>query len=242
MPLAAVTYDCWSTLLRDYDEAAARAYRSAALATELGLSDDEAAELLTRAWHEHDRAWRQQMSFGAGRIAEWCLEQSGVRDPVVVARLTKTFEETTHEVGVAAVDGSVETLSALRATGVRTALVCDTGFTPGRVLRRLLDRVGLLDLLEAFAFSDEVGVPKPSPRMFAAALEALGARPDDAVHVGDLRRTDVAGAQAFGMRAARFTGVHDDESDGPTGDWVIASHPELLEHLGIPAFPASGAG
>ena len=53
-------------------------------------------------------------------------------------------------------------------------------------------------------------MPKPHAPMFVAALEATGARPGDAVHIGDLRRTDVAGARAAGMAAVRFAGVHDD--------------------------------
>ena len=58
---------------------------------------------------------------------------------------------------------------------------------------------GLLEVLEITVFSDEAGVPKPHPRIFAHTLEALGVAPDATVHVGDLRRTDVAGARAAGM-------------------------------------------
>src|SRR5207249_2916452 len=73
----------------------------------------------------------------------------------------------------------------------------------------------------ALVFSDEVGVYKPDPRIFQAALGALGAEPSEAAHVGDLRFTDVAGARAVGMRAIRFSGGRDDEADGPEADVVI---------------------
>jgi putative hydrolase of the HAD superfamily len=114
---------------------------------------------------------------------------------------------------------------------VKTALICDTGFSPGRMVRKLLDSVGLLALLDAQVFSDEIGVPKPSPAMFRAALDAVGANPRDAVHVGDLRRTDVDGARRMGMIAVRYAGEYDDQAELPDGDLVIRRHDELLDRI-----------
>ena len=104
--------------------------------------------------------------------------------------------------------GVAEALEALHRAAIPTALICDTGFTPSWVVREAL-RMHHLWLDHSF-FSDEVGAPKPYPPMFLAALEATGAEPAEAVHIGDLRRTDVAGARAAGMAAVRFAGVHDD--------------------------------
>ena len=89
-------------------------------------------------------------------------------------------------------------LEALSERGLRLGIVCDVGFTGGELLRDFLDREGLLEHFSGWAFSDEVGHYKPSPQIFEAALAALGAQPDEAVHVGDLRRTDIAGARRSG--------------------------------------------
>jgi FMN phosphatase YigB (HAD superfamily) len=121
----------------------------------------------------------------------------------------------------------------LEAAGIGLGLVCDTGFTPGRVVRRLLRDEGLLDFLEVLCFSDEVGVPKPGNEIFAKALAELGVRPPEAIHVGDLRRTDIAGAHDIGMHAARFRGVHDDRSGGAEADMVFDRHEQILEALGL---------
>ncbi len=80
-------------------------------------------------------------------------------------------------------------------------------------------------------FSDEAGVPKPNPRVFQAALEPLGVTPGDAVHVGDLRRSDIAGARGVGMGSIRIRAVNDDRSDHPEADAVADSHRHLLEIL-----------
>ncbi len=231
--IRAVTYDCWGTLLKDRDWEGAMHKRIGALRRFVDLDGPAAQALLEEAWMKHDEAWKQVETFGPGRMAAYCLEARGVYDDDLIAELTREFEEASLEAGVVAVEGARATLESLAEGGVRRALVCDTGFTPGRVVRRLLEEQGLGDLLEAHCFSDEVGVPKPGNEIFAKALAELGVRPPEAVHVGDLRRTDIAGAHDFGMHAVRFRGVHDDRTDAPEAGNVIDRHEQLLEILGL---------
>lgn len=207
--------------------------RAGALRRFIELDDHEAHALLEEAWARHDDAWKQIETFGPGRMAAYCLEARGISDDESIAQLTEDFEEASLKRGVEAVDGAGETLAALQKANIRLALVCDTGFTPGRVVRRLLDDAGFLPYLEVLCFSDEVGVPKPGNDIFAKALAEMGVRPHEAIHVGDLRRTDIAGARDIGMRAARFRGVHDDKSDAPEAEIVLDHHPQLLEVLGL---------
>jgi len=103
------------------------------------------------------------------------------------------------------------------------------------VLREHLIRRGLLPLFDHWSFSDEVGAYKPSPVIFEHALEGLGGpEPERVAHVGDLRRTDVAGALGMGMTAVRYTGVFDDDSaDLPEGHHVVADHADLPAVLGF---------
>ena len=51
--------------------------------------------------------------------------------------------------------------------------------------------------------------------------------------MGDLRRTDVAGARALGMRSVRIRARHDDTSELPDADHVVDSHAELAALLGV---------
>ncbi|MBA3430929.1 MAG: HAD family hydrolase [Actinobacteria bacterium] len=230
--IRAVTYDCWATLLKDHDFDKAMGARAAALADALDLPRAEADTLLNEAWSRHDEAWKQVETFGPGRMAAYCLEARGIFDDEAIASLTQKFEEASLEGGVDAVEGAAETLQALERAGFRRGLICDTGFTPGRVVRRLLENLGLASYLEVMCFSDEVGVPKPGGEIYAKALADLGVRPPEAVHVGDLRRTDIAGARDMGMHAARFRGVHDDRTDASDAQTVIDRHEQILEVVG----------
>jgi HAD superfamily hydrolase (TIGR01509 family) len=60
--------------------------------------------------------------------------------------------------------------------------------------------LGMTDLVDALITSEDVGVPKPDPRIFEVALQRLGARPEQAVLVGDNWGADVLGALAVGIR------------------------------------------
>lgn len=64
----------------------------------------------------------------------------------------------------------------------------------------VLTRMGLAPLFDTIVDSHVVGVEKPDPRIFEIALERMGARPEDAVYVGDIFHIDVVGARNAGIR------------------------------------------
>lgn len=235
----AVTFDCWNTLLREEDWHEAHQRRVDALlhaARETGarVEGAEASAAFDRAWQRHMDLWVAGQATGAREVAGWAMHAlgalaHGARFELLVAH----FENASHSSRVVPLDGAVETVSALARAGVPQALICDTGLTPGRVVREHLARLGLLGGLRAQLFSDEVGVPKPDARIFRAALGALGIEAAGAVHVGDLLRTDVAGARGVGMHSVRLRAVHDDPSALPEADAVVSSHAELIALLGV---------
>ncbi|HEX4578663.1 MAG TPA: HAD family hydrolase [Candidatus Dormibacteraeota bacterium] len=91
-------------------------------------------------------------------------------------------------------------LATLRSAGLRLGVCSNAAYAPAS-MRDQLRHVGIGDLVDAAVFSSEVGWRKPSPRIFSAALVALGATPDTTVFVGDRLREDVGGAHGAGMRA-----------------------------------------
>lgn len=233
----AVTFDCWGTLLYDRDPQVAVARRLKLLMEAAGIGEDRARDLLDRAWHAHYESWVGGTQFGARGMAAFCARETGLGSDRCAA-LEAAFEDAATHGPVDALPGARDALKMLRDAGIRTALVCDTGFTPGRIVRDFLKRHGLLDYLEFLAFSNEVGVPKPSPKIFLAALEAIDTPPQHAVHVGDLRRTDVAGAHGVGMKAIQITGRFQvrgaepsDVHSGPEPDAAISSYDELAAAL-----------
>ena len=86
-----------------------------------------------------------------------------------------------------------------------------------------LEEAGLLGLVDGTVSSAVAGAAKPAPAVFMRALEIAGARPDEALHVGDSLDGDVEGARAVGVRAVLV--VRDGEP--PARVEVIRSLAEL---------------
>jgi putative hydrolase of the HAD superfamily len=121
----------------------------------------------------------------------------------------------------------VSTLLPRLAQRYRLAVICDTGLSPGWLLRERIEAYGLLDCFDHLTFSDELGVSKPHPDAFLTTLARLDVAPEGAVHIGDYPRTDIAGAQGVGMRAIRFTGSYDRPDETIQADAAITSYSEL---------------
>ncbi|MBN1218967.1 MAG: HAD family hydrolase [Anaerolineae bacterium] len=129
----------------------------------------------------------------------------------------------------------IKTVLPHLANYYKLAIISDTGLTPGRVLRQVLQKDKLNTCFSHFTFSDETGRSKPHAQVFLATLQALDVKPSEAVHVGDLLRTDIAGAQNVGMRAVQYVGVSWDKNLSSSvlfePDKVIQNHAELIPLL-----------
>ena len=100
---------------------------------------------------------------------------------------------------------AASTLEALRAAGIRTAMLSNTHW-PREYHERFLERDGLAHLLDARVYTCELDYMKPHPAAFEAALAAVGVSdPARAVFVGDRPWDDIFGAQRAGLRTALRT-------------------------------------
>ncbi|MBW3589831.1 MAG: HAD family hydrolase [Actinobacteria bacterium] len=240
-PPAAVTFDCWGTLINDLSWEGAVEARVASLVEiaagrDVDLEAERARELIEGSWQQHVQAWRKGELYGPQGASRWCLTQLGIDDQALADELAEAIGTSTSRLGTRVIEGAPDALRAVRDAGIPTALICDTGFTPGSQVRKFLAEHGLE--LDHYFFSDEVGAPKPYPVIFEAALKATGADAEKSIHIGDLRRTDVAGARGVGMATIRFTGVHDDgwdteESQGEEADAVLKGWSELPGLIGL---------
>jgi HAD superfamily hydrolase (TIGR01509 family) len=77
-------------------------------------------------------------------------------------------------------------LAAIHDLGVTIVLVSDIHFD----VRPTLAAQGIGELIDAYVLSFEHGVQKPDPRIFAIALEAVGAEPEETLMVGDRASSD----------------------------------------------------
>ncbi|HET8956057.1 MAG TPA: HAD family hydrolase [Solirubrobacterales bacterium] len=232
--IAAVTFDFWNTIARvptgAMTEARQRGIAAALRSSEVEVEADLMLDALRQVGLDWERAWAQGRHLPPHEAAADLVRHLGV-EGAAREMVAEAFLGAGREVELELAPGIGPALEALAEREIRLGIVCDVGFSGGELLRELLDREGLLAHFSGWAFSDEVGHYKPAPEIFEAALAALGAEPGEAMHVGDLRRTDVAGAAAHGMRTVRYRGMNDEgEADsGPEAEFVLDSHAELFE-------------
>lgn len=232
--ITAVTFDFWNTIAQVPPGAMVEARRRAVAAACDGCEADVEPQLLVTALEEVRLRWERSWSAGTHlhprEGAELLVDALGLAE-AARASVAEAFLGAINDAPLEVSPGIEPCLEELGRRGIRLGIVCDAGFSGGVLLRGLLEREGLLRHFRGWGFSDEVGHYKPSPEIFEAALGALGARPGEAMHVGDLRRTDIAGAAALGMRTVRYRGMHDDTD--PAGEveaeFVVDNHLDLPE-------------
>jgi FMN phosphatase YigB (HAD superfamily) len=234
----AVTFDFWNTVMWE-EPGSLRQRRLEVWPEALGRDglDPVALEDAHDAAHRaYEEAWREGRQFTVKHAAELVADRLPELPEDAREVLVEGFCEAGRRAAVHASDGVRDCLEELKSNGVRLGIVCDIGLTPAYVVRELLARHELLDLFDDTAFSDEVGHYKPDRRIFEHALANLGgAAPERSAHVGDRRRTDVAGAQAIGMTAVRYRAVYDDPDNGPEADHVVDALAEIPALLGAGA-------
>jgi HAD superfamily hydrolase (TIGR01509 family) len=126
------------------------------------------------------------------------LEAAGVApDPELVRELTRQEQE--HLVrGVHLYDDVLPTLRALRARGVKTALVSNCSHST----RPVVDRLGLQASFDRVILSFEVRVMKPDAAIYQVALAQLGGvEASRAIFIDDQTQY-CDGAAAVGMATA----------------------------------------
>ncbi len=124
--------------------------------------------------------------------------------------------------------GAVSLLNSLK--GKAKLGIITNGFTALQQIR--LERTGLRDYFDALVISEEVGVPKPDPRIFDYALELAG-NPDRArvLMVGDTAESDIRGGMNAGLATCWLNAHGRALPEGIEPTWTVTSLSELEQLL-----------
>jgi putative hydrolase of the HAD superfamily len=195
-PLQAVFFDAGETLLRPWPSFW---QRFVAVAEAHGETFEAASVEAASAAAAREAAWPSDWTDPATQRAFWGgfydtiltrLGHRGDRAELVDA----LFAAFTDPAGYKLFDDARPALATLAGRGLLLGVV--SNFEPW--LRRILELEGVADCFGAVAISGVLGVAKPDPRIFHAALQQAGVAAEATVHVGD-HADDVAGARAAGI-------------------------------------------
>lgn len=241
--ITAVTFDFWDTLVAMDGASITMRDRQIDGFTEVLVGHghtyerDRLAEAFAENWVRFEANWEANAGqYTPVDATDFICERLQV--PVgsqLRADLIDAFRVVGERADLEPAPGIEACLSALKEAGVSAGIVCDVGLVPSPTLRKRLDEFGLLRWFDAWSFSDETGWFKPAAEAFGPALEGMGVTDhSEAAHVGDNRRTDMAGARALGMTTVRYNGLRESAPEsGPEADHVTDDHRRIPGLLGI---------
>ncbi len=244
-----ITIDLWNTLVDSSNGDERRRIRFEALRKALrGLGATRTDEELRNAYIAGQQAfldvWRRaHRTLTTSEIIGEIWASLNIEVPEHVHEdVVTVFAESILHAPPRLLGGVAETLPVLAVTN-RLALISDTAFSPGRILRLVLERLGIARYFTAMVFSDEAGVSKPRPEIFQKALEAVDGNVEDCIHIGDIERTDIAGAKRLGCKAILYTGdpatqLIEPRQDQTAADAVLQSWydaPAIIQRLRVAA-------
>jgi len=193
--LDAVIFDWGGTLTRWHDiDFHAESLALAAAVTTTGHDPDSARAALHQAGNV---IWGRSRDHQQSSTISDLFNEAGLdHDPALLTAYREFWEPHTFT------DPEVGPLfEHLRAAGLRVGVLSNT-IWPRAWHVDIFERDGVYDLIDGDVYTSEIPWTKPSPKAFAAAIEAVGVSdPARCVYVGDRLFDDVWGATHAGMRA-----------------------------------------
>jgi putative hydrolase of the HAD superfamily len=147
------------------------------------------------------------------------LRLYGVTRPEVVARGLQILEEEADDIRF--FDGVCETLLSLKRRGLMLGVITDTSLSL-HVKLGWFERGGFGEVWDSVVSSKEIGIRKPSPEIYLAALKQLGLSSNEAAFVGH-KKTELDGAHAVGLKTIAFN-----YEETAIADFFIEKFPDLL--------------
>ena len=128
--------------------------------------------------------------------------------------------------------GVIKTLKELKKRGFKILIVSDL---TTRIQLKKLIKLKIKDYIDFLVTSEEAGSEKPHSIMFLLAMNKIKVSPEEAIMVGDSKKSDMSGANAVGMDTILITKKREkfkkEIEDYTKPNYIIKEIPDLLDIL-----------
>ena len=240
MEIKIITIDFWNTL---FNSDSGRLRNSARLKVlintlndlEIQIEEEIFDTVMQESWKYYSEKWvNETRTPNANEIINYIWEKMNfAKNEKAVNYVVDFFENSILYFPPKLQENALFAIQEL-SKKYKLAIISDTGFSPGKVMSQMLEEIGINKYFTAFSYSDETGVAKPHPKAFTTVLEFFDCLPENALHIGDIERTDIAGAKNIGMYAIRYDGDPDSNLAFPKtvetqADFVAKDWNEIVE-------------
>jgi putative hydrolase of the HAD superfamily len=203
-----VSFDLWLTLIRSHP--LFKRKRAEIIAEMCGCGDRELWQI-EQLVREQDKVFDRyneihETKIPAREMYLRVLRKTGGRrhEPTAAeaeALMNRSNEMLMNYMPVLVNEAIPHLLNSLCSDGITLNLSSNTGFIEGRILRKVLPKLGIMQYFSFAVFSDEIGTSKPSARFFQQIYNRIQLPKACVLHVGDNAKTDCQGAVDFGFKA-----------------------------------------
>ena len=208
--IKAITLDFWDTIYKMDFEIDLNGIRIEKLISVLKKynitsSQENITKVYKKVHSEFDRRWAEDhKTMTTKEVLEMIFLMIDVKISAEdLNYLITVFQEAILSDPPDLITGAKETIIKL-SSQYKIGIISDTGFSPGIILRKILESDGILNYFSVLIFSDEFGRSKPNSSVFNSAAKELGVIQKELAHIGDNERTDVCGAIDAGMNGIWF--------------------------------------
>ncbi|HMK45409.1 MAG TPA: HAD family hydrolase [Methanocella sp.] len=212
MPIDTITFDVWNTLIvHEYYDDRLKIHRMKSIHSALNHRGYEVSwEQTARAYDYTEEClttvWKNERDISNDSHLALFIEGLGMEaDDSLTEIIREPYNHALLHFPPKMVDGARDLLASLSDSGYKIGLISNTGRTPGKVMRKVLDSHGVTPYFSTMIFSDETGYIKPNRRIFEKAIASIGSIPERTVHIGDHPLLDIYGARACNYKAILFT-------------------------------------
>jgi len=164
-----------------------------------------------RLWEQYEKGLLSQTVLRSLRF-EVTLQEFGINDKEMATKFGEAYLEKMPTC-TALMPHVKEVLERLSAKGCQMGIISN-GFK--QVQYTKLERSGIRHYFHRIFISEEVGVHKPHPEIFRAAVTAFNAKKSHCLMIGDDFAKDIEGAQIFGIDQFFYNYLHIPCDGGPT--------------------------
>jgi len=162
------------------------------------------------------------------RYQSTILTEAGVnlpREQEVLSKIMQRVQQLSRGMSFTLFDDVLPTVKTLKEQNLTLGLLSNID----RDMKPVCRELGLEPYINFIVTSGDVGVDKPKPPIFLAALERAGVNASEAVHVGDQYKLDIIGARGVGITPILIDryDLYSEVSDCPR----IHSLTELTDYL-----------
>ena len=243
-----ITIDFWNTLF-NAESADIRNYsRNKILITtlnDLGINIDKNNFdiVLKKSWEYYNNCWINECRTpSASEILNFIWEKMNFAEGTNKENNDKAFKyivdffENTILIFPPDLEPGAKEAIIKLSNKYKLAIVSDTGFSPGKIVDKLLTNLDIKKYFSAYSYSDQTGVAKPHPNAWNTILTSLNIPTNQSLHIGDIDRTDIDGAKSIGMKAIRYDGnldknlIHLRHSNSKA-DFIANSWNEIVAYI-----------